>query len=151
MMGIWSPYIQSGQSARKVWVDIDWLAVKAEGVASLLIYSMVRIECRLAHTASAACLHTRASLSTLSSCPRFDLGKLATGSLGLVITETQGTSRQLDIQLGANLVVDPASLLQEYIKSSWMRNALTTIFPFLDTALAISLNCKQRGRGHPFA
>ncbi|GFH20625.1 hypothetical protein HaLaN_17776 [Haematococcus lacustris] len=115
-------------------VDIDWLVLKVEGVASLLVYSM-------AYKRIAFDLVVLPKIEVLNAIVEFDLGKLATGSLGLVITETQGDSRQLDIQLGAGLVVDPASLLQQYIKSDWIRNALTTIFPFLNIRLEISLNC----------
>ncbi|KAL6755035.1 hypothetical protein V8C86DRAFT_2685238, partial [Haematococcus lacustris] len=114
-------------------VDIDWLVLKVEGVASLLVYSM-------AYKRIAFDLVVLPKIEVLNAIVEFDLGKLATGSLGLVITETQGDSRQLDIQLGAGLVVDPASLLQQYIKSDWIRNALTTIFPFLNIRLEISLN-----------
>ncbi|GFH12428.1 hypothetical protein HaLaN_08118, partial [Haematococcus lacustris] len=130
----------SGQSVEEViisngigsWlagVEIDWLVLKVEGVASLLAYKRIAFD-----------LVVLPKIEVLNAIIEFDLGKLATGSLGLVITESQGASSQLEIQLGAGLVVDPASLLQEYIKSDWIRNALTTIFPFLNIRLEISLN-----------
>ncbi|KAL6755012.1 hypothetical protein V8C86DRAFT_2684995, partial [Haematococcus lacustris] len=114
-------------------VDIDWLVIKAEGVASLLMYSM-------AYKRIAFDLLVLPKIEVFNAIVEFDLRRLATGSLGLVITERQGASRQLEIQLGAGLVVDPASLLEQYVRSNWIRKALTIIFPFLNTRLEMRLN-----------
>ncbi|GFH15084.1 hypothetical protein HaLaN_11248, partial [Haematococcus lacustris] len=107
--------------------------LQAEGVASLVVYSM-------AYKRIAFDLVVLPKIEIFNAIIEFDLGKLATGSLGLVITERQVFFGQLDIQLGAGLVVNPASVLQEYIKSNWIRKALTTIFPFLESRLEMSLN-----------